>query len=251
MTTLLDETTTETDIEPIHVALGIPLGGPLAYRDSTSASHLSTVPGGRVQSVTQLISEGSGANFSKTWAAALDGRDEGLWTHYGMIHSDVAPPDGWLEIYYREMVAKGLHLISGCIPLKDFSGLVSTFIGFRDNRWLCRKLHYTDLHRLPTTFTTEDVAENDNELLYINNGLWLCDLRQPWCDEWDFQGELKRFKDPKTGKRQSWFRSEDCEMSRFMDERGVRYAATTAVDVGHWGYHCFRVPRKPEVPECK
>lgn len=182
--------------------------------------------------------------FNTLLAQALDYRDAGHVTHLAMIHDDVEPAAGWLNTLWRQMREYDLGAVSAVIPIKNASGKTSTAIGRRDDSWRVeRHVLLEERARLPETFTRFDACQA-GELLLINTGLLLIDLRRPFWDGFAF-GIRDRIV-AVDGRRQAWTRPEDWEMSRALDAADVPYGATWAVAVNHVG--SIRWPNHMEAP---
>lgn len=171
---------------------------------------------------------------------ALQSRDEGTATHVAMIHSDIAPEFNWIDVLYRELVQSRASVVSAVVPIKDGSGKTSTAIGDRGDPWAIRRyIQAEDRSRLPVTFGAHHVREDPNEVLLINTGLWLADLRADWWDEFPGFEMRTRIDRDDQGKRASQSRPEDWEWSRWMADRGIDYRATWAVRLTHHGNHGY------------
>lgn len=156
-----------------------------------------------------------------------------------MLHDDIWPENFFLNTLWREMQAYSADIISAVVPIKDAPWWrTSTAIGLEDDPWIVpRYIRAQDRKVLPTTFGSEHVC-GPGEMLLLNTGCWLTDLRKPWWDEfWDagafnFATRSTRAED---GTRLSWIQPEDWRMSRFLGVRGAKLAATYAVKVRHRG----------------
>lgn len=175
-------------------------------------------------------------SFNVQLAEALDMRDAGQVTHFAMIHSDVAPRGYWLDDLWRIMSERGDDLVSVVVPIKDQSPRrTSTAIGDRDDPWtLKRFIGLDDRLRLPETFGPSDVC-GPGEVLLVNTGLWLADLRRPYWDDFAFGFET-RITRGDDGRRTAWVRPEDWELSRLLDRCHAPYSATWSVRVKHFGH---------------
>lgn len=171
--------------------------------------------------------------FNGCLAAALDLRDQGHVTHMAMVHSDISAAPGWLDILWSEMWVGGLDLISAVVPIKGPSGRTSTAIGREDDPWCVSRCIYDgDRKRYPLTFTARDVC-GPGEILLVNTGLFLADLRRPWWDDFAFAFHGRIKKTP--AGRVPECRSEDWEMSHHLHKAGARYAATWKPKLFHEG----------------
>jgi hypothetical protein len=161
-------------------------------------------------------------NFNICLATALDARDRGEATHVAMIHSDVAPVGPWVSQLYNEMRLARVALISAVVRIKNPTGRTSTAIAERADPWapIRRFIQLDQRESMPVTFTPQDVCQGD-EVLLVNTGLWLADLRMPFWDDFSFQWHDRISRDP-DGRRRVQFRPEDWELSRALDAGGLR-----------------------------
>ena len=177
-------------------------------------------------------------SFNTLLAGALDLCDAGVITHFAMIHSDVEPSGFWLDELWAEMESSGVAVISSVISIKDDvpDPPTSTAIGCRWNRWKVRRcLRLSDRARLPETFGAADVCEDDDEVLLLNTGLWLADLRHPFWSDWTGFNVAARITRDESGRRVAQQRTEDWEWSHDLAEAAVPVAATWRVPVVHRG----------------
>jgi hypothetical protein len=207
-----------------------------------AAVHPDAPPGERVELACDPRAFGSSLlpkTFNSLFCSAMDARDRGEATHFAMLHDDIWPDNWFLNTLWREMQASGADLVSVVMPIKDAPWWrTSTAIGLVDDPWIVpRYIRAEDRQRLPTTFTADDVCK-PGELLLVNTGCWLADLRKPWWDEFceagafGFETRVTRAED---GTRLSWIQPEDWRMSRFLGLRGAKLAATYAVRARHRG----------------
>jgi hypothetical protein len=175
--------------------------------------------------------------FNSLLVNALDLRDRGAVTHFAMIHSDVEPSGYWLDELWAEMQAGDFAVVSAVIALKEDvpDPQVSTAIGDARDRWnSLRCLHVSDRDRLPQTFTAADVCGPD-EVLLLNTGLWLTDLRHPFWDAFTGFDTHARITRGNEGQRIAQQRTEDWEWSHDLHDFGASVAATWRVPVKHRG----------------
>jgi predicted O-methyltransferase YrrM len=169
--------------------------------------------------------------FNQLWCAALNMKARGV-THFAMIHADVCPEEGWLDVLLGEMAARHADVVSAVIPIKDGSGLTSTAAEGPDP-WNPRKLSLREAYDLPETFGSEDVGSP----LLLNTGLWVCDLRRPWVYDPEplcFQTSCRIVRSA-DGTYRAQARPEDWEFSRAARARGARLFATRKVSLAHAG----------------
>jgi hypothetical protein len=185
--------------------------------------------------------------FNECLAAGLNARDRGDASHLAMLHSDIAAEPGWLDILWSEMWMSGAAFISAVVPIKHSSGRTSTGIGLKGDRWTVPKcLFLDDLNRLPSTFGPEHAC-GPNEVLLVNTGCWLTDLRHPFWDWFATVGADGtsgfNIKSRLVGKMtldgsHAWAvdtRSEDWDLAHEMADFGVRYMVTQRVRLWHEG----------------
>ncbi len=171
------------------------------------------------------------ACFNSLWCEALNSRRSLDLTHFCMNHDDVIPEDGWIGKLYYEMKKANADIISCVIAIKDPRGLSSTAVVDPATK-VMRRLTLHECMKLPTTFTAADMGLPDHHLL-INTGLWMCDFTKPWVEEVVFQQRDRNvFKDG-VWKTQPF--SEDWVFSNWACERGLKLAATNAIQIKHQG----------------
>lgn len=180
--------------------------------------------------------------FNQLLAVALDARDAGKVTHLAMAHADIVAEPGWLDTLWSEMWFHNADLISAVVPIKGPTGRTSTAIGDRNDRWrVPRCVYLKDRATLPATFGPEAVCGPD-EVLLINTGLFLADLRRPWWDDFAFQFH-NRITTTAAG-RVAECRSEDWNMSSYLHKAGAKVLATFKVKLRHDGAKLY--PNYPE-----
>lgn len=173
------------------------------------------------------------------WVSALNKFEAGEITHFAMLHTDIVPVPGWLDLLIGEMEDTKADIISVPAPLKDNRGLTSSGIGDPNDRWgPFRRFTMRELVKLPATFGIEDTPHPDKYLLH-NTGCWLLDLRNPIFRQTDERGYLKAvFNFPvgavRTDKGWASLReSEDWYFSRMVHELGAKSLITRKVELFH------------------
>jgi hypothetical protein len=137
--------------------------------------------------------------FNELWTLALNNQAELGFTHFAMLHSDIVPEDGWLDLLVDEQQRTGADVVSCVSPLKSGEGLTSTAID-GDGEWnLSRRLTMREVMKLPETFGVEDCGVpdcspssphwNPNRRLLVNTGCWIADLSKPWVRQFHFRTE--------------------------------------------------------------
>ena len=215
------------------VALAMPRRGNWVAFGASQGYHLWPVTGEgganvvRLYTVTSLLDHG----FNRLWCGALNLRQQGI-THFAMIHDDVCPPQGWLNLLLAELDWYQADVMSAVVAIKSPEGLTSTAVE-TDDPWCPRRLALREVHDLPPTFTDEDVGGK----LLLNSGLWVCDLRKPWVDNPEplFFQTLNRLVKDDDGDWQAQVRSEDWEFSRAARARGAKLYATRKLAPVHTG----------------
>ena len=171
--------------------------------------------------------------FNSCWAMARNDFEAGHITHFAMQHSDVAPPIFWIDTLMEELERTGADIVSAVIPIKDGRGLSSTAVDDTGDQWRHRRITMKEAKRLPKTFFSEDVGGP----LLLNTGLWVAKLG-PWMNETFFQVREHMRRDVSKGG--AWacaVVSEDWDFSLQCHKLGLKLAATTAIEVHHYGEH--------------
>jgi predicted O-methyltransferase YrrM len=188
--------------------------------------------------VRYQYNEGSllAANFNILWCAALNqARSGGGVDYFAMQHADIEPEDYWLDKLIEEMEEKELDVLGVVAPIKDAKGVTSTALARPDGdtwRIHCR-LTMAEIHRLPPTFTSEDVGHP----LLLNTGLWVCRFDEEWAkkvrftinDRIAFNGE----------QYVAQTEPEDWYFSRLCHELGLRIGCTRKIQLDHRGIATF------------
>ena len=169
-------------------------------------------------------------NQNQLWCQVLNGERP---DYFAMLHCDVVPDPFWLDVLEEKLSTGNLDVLSMVIPIKDDSGATSTAILMEDKKvW---RLPSKEVHRLPEVFTAEDIEKvfGVKGKLLINTGCWLAKIG-PWCEE--FPGFDNQSFIVKEGDQ--WFASgfpDDWAFSLWLQEKGLRIAATHCVKVKHFG----------------
>ena len=178
--------------------------------------------------------------FNTLWVRALRGRKTHGFTHFAMIHSDVDPELWWLEKLMEFIQYTEADVVSTVIPIKDSRGLTSTGgIAITDDGPLVRRLTMVEAHSLPQVFGKKDLPWGEDMALAVNTGLWVCDLRKDWVNEFHFHQDdaivskiLENHDEPVPFANTS---PEDWNASLDWDSYGATVMATTGVKVRHFG----------------
>jgi hypothetical protein len=188
-------------------------------------------------------------SFNSLFALALDERDKGNVTHSLMVHADIGCPFGFANALYQVMQERGDVSVSAVVPIKEHGRVrTSTAVGQRWNSFGVRRfINTSDRAGMPQSFGTADVAESHDEVLLINTGLWLADLRHPGWDDFHFEFLDRIRKNPETGRREAMVASEDWLLARYMDAKGMPYSATWLNGVCHYGPDYWTPDEMPPV----
>ena len=224
------------------VLLGFP-GGQLCYgahkglRDATLGAH-------------DVYEEQSGIGWddmNRLWVYALNQAYKGKITHFAMLHSDIMPSPGWIDLLIDELDDRAGDFISATAALKNEDGLTSCGIGDKDNPWEpFRRFTMRELMAMPETFGIEDTPHPDRYLLH-NTGCWVADLRSPlWrmADEHgqllaDFSFPIRAVVHP-SGEIVHQRESEDWHFSRMIAFLGAKTFCSRRVSTTHFGHKGFR-----------
>jgi hypothetical protein len=172
--------------------------------------------------------------FNTLWAAALNARKTVGITHFAMLHTDVVPMDGWLDVLYMVLMKHRADVVSTVIPIKSMHGLTSTAIGRDGEMEPDRRLTMDEVLRLPETFDLEDLGIRLKADLWINTGCWICDFSKDWVEDVCFRFEDRIEKD-KDGEFRAVSLSEDWGFSQQLHRHGLKVLATTKVKAEHVG----------------
>ena len=156
---------------------------------------------------------------------------------FSMLHADVSPDPGWLDVLYDEMLRVDADVISAVVAIKDPRGLTST--GVQDVATSrIRRFTMHEIMQFPETFQAADTGHPDKPLM-VNTGCWLARLDRPWVE--NFPGftildGLQKI----GGQRIAAVLSEDWHASRWWADNGVRVFATRKVVCSHFGGLAYR-----------
>lgn len=187
-------------------------------------------------------------NFNRHWVEALKKFKEGVVTHFVMLHGDVIPEDGWMDVMHAEMVEHDLDILSAVVPIKSEKGVTSTAIGYPDRPWgVWKRLTMREVYALPETFGAEHTEQPGWPLL-VNTGCMMIRLSPEWpfyyteSEGLEFRFEIRDWIIPKPPdtpdgevKLECCVQPEDWGFSRKAWRRGLRVMATRKVALSHIG----------------
>ena len=208
------------------VGIVMPLGSSRAHPGAVLA--MSNATRGNVdykigQALTSILT----FTFNTLWAGMLNLRKQDGITHLAMIHSDVVPAVGWLDVLMAEMMRLDAAVVSAVVPIKDERGLTSTALDVTGDPWMPRRLTMAEVYcDFPETFNHPD--------LLLNTGLWLCRFDEPWVEKVWFE-QQDRIAVNTDGTYFAQTKSEDWQFSRRLRELGLgdRIYATRKVPLMH------------------
>lgn len=172
-------------------------------------------------------------NFNNIWCWALNREKFGRVDYFAMIHSDIEPPEFWLDVLIDELEDKQLDVLGVVAPIKDRRGLTSIAVAHESgDTWKIRnRLTMREVYKLPETFTSEDVGGP----LLLNTGLWVCKFNMDWAPKIFFTVNDRIVIDRKTGKYRAQIEPEDWFSSRLYHELGLKVGCTRKVPLAHRG----------------
>lgn len=202
-----------------------------------------------------LSNNGNGwDDFNHLWSRALNRFEAGEITHAAMLHSDISPQPGFVDILMDEMEELDLDMLSVACAMKDKRGVCNCGIGITSNRWgAWRRLTVREVLKLPPTFGLTDLAQRgfcgsdvSDKVLLHNTGCFLVDLRKPVFRQTDTNGNLIAWFDFPTkiqrgpdGKWLNMRESEDWFFSRQLHSIGAKTKITRKVGLIHEGKQGF------------
>lgn len=224
------------------------------YGGGVPASHQQfwigcTGKGSPLQGKLFLVSGGNSllcSTFNSFWAKALNmqlngDEQEKEITHFAMLHDDVIPDTGWLDILVEDLESSGADLMAAVVPIKDPFGLTSTAIDDPVDECLVeRRLTLNEVMGLPDIFTSSDCGYPDRALL-ANTGCWVCKFTDEWRYNIHFRitDRIKCYHEEKDGKLQyKWMAGvapEDWNFSRDLHKMGKKVMCTKRVKLNHVG----------------
>lgn len=182
--------------------------------------------------------------FNRLWSEGLGMYLRYGVTHFAMLHADVRPDEGWLQTLMEELERTGADVISAVSAIKDSHGVTSTGLGNPDDPWSYKRLTLSELAAFPQTFDATDLGHPDDVLL-VNTGCWLADLRRPWWLKQKPNGELLfcftqqdrilYFPEREKHLFEIEFLPEDWWFSRLCHQVGAKVKATRKVNCIHYG----------------
>jgi hypothetical protein len=160
--------------------------------------------------------------------------------YFAMLHSDVNPEQGWLDILMEEMELLKADVLSVVIPIKEeTAGVTSTGLGIMGN-WTVKRLTMTEVMELPISFSVQNLSSHyPFPYLAINTGcmLWSRKTRDWWRD-FAKQGGFRHqgwVTEDSQGHLQASTFAEDWKFSRWAASQNLSVYATRKVKLNHYG----------------
>ncbi len=210
-----------------HVFLAMPtydgrlvMGSAYAWFEQPKTCHVTRVPAS-----SSLLAKA----FNQLWVQAILGAKKHGFTHFAMLHADVVPEPGWLDILLAEQLSTGADILSAVVAIKDMRGMTSCCIDMgrkRDAQILTLAHVYAET---PTFWMPN---------LLVNTGCFICPLDRPWVRKVHF--EITSGIDWLDENRcRVWTEPEDWQFSRMVRAEGGTIFATRKVRTKHVGIFSY------------
>ncbi len=208
----------------------------MPHRDGVSIGAVRGVMGASQSADVRFVPESRSCLtmcFNVLWCHALNTPDV---THFAMIHDDIGPEQGWLDVLLEELERTGADVVSAVSPIKDPRGLSSTAIRHPETGWL-RRLTISETDSLPETFDATSAGFPGHTLL-VNTGLWVCRFDRSWVERITFKQKDGKYRGD-DGKWRPTMLTEDWLFSLDLAEMGIKAMATRRVKLRHAGLYAF------------
>lgn len=217
------------------IHLGMPCTGEMTLGAATGFHRCSRRKEHHVELMTMASSLATG-NFNNLWVWTLNAARKGRVDYFAMIHSDIEPPEFWLDPAIDELEARKLDVLGVAAPIKDPRGRTSIAVAHEsgDTFRIRNRLTMHEVHRLPETFTSEDVGGP----LLINTGLWVCKFNMDWAPKVYFTVNDRIMIQP-NGDYIAQIEPEDWFVSRLFHELGLKVGCTRKIPLAHRGTLAF------------
>lgn len=213
------------------IYLGMPCTGEMTI-GAAHGFHRCTKRKGHHVQLMAVAGSLAAMNFNRLWCWALNGSRKGRVDYFAMQHSDIEPQEYWLDPLIDELEARSLDVLGVVAPIKDPRGVTSIAVAHPSgDPWrIGNRLTMSEVHRLPETFTSEDVGGP----LLINTGLWVCKFNRDWAPNVFFTVNDRVMID-RDGNYITQVEPEDWFVSRLFHELGLKVGCTRKVELWHRG----------------
>jgi len=216
------------NIENAKILLGIP-----CYGNQINSGILSSIFNASKNHIEIRLNDSSflTLNFNQLLVATYNEK----FDYFVMLHADieVLTPE-WIDKMIEIMQQNDFGVLSVVSPIKNNTGTTSTALD--DTNSTLRKLTMLEIAtQLPLTFSPQDTLKVfKNEKLLINTGVMCINSSKidPTQCYFDIENKIIK-KDNGTFVAESF--SEDWNFSRMLMKYGVKYGATRAISVKHFG----------------
>ncbi len=175
--------------------------------------------------------------FNILWARLHTDLRRGMpFTHWAIVHDDIATPPGWVDSLVEILDQTGGDFVSAHMPIKTHIGVMSMGVHYGD-LWDINRFTVRRLAEFPETFTSDEVNGN----LILNTGCCVLRIRDPWMSNpKDFLfDDLNRLVE-RDGELKAECISEDWTWTDKLRNAGAKLVATRKVECGHEGGHVYR-----------
>lgn len=224
-----------------RVFLGMPTYNHLAHLHA-AVSFASASKGSclvfRAESKSSLLPDA----FNSLWTDALNMRSKHGFTYFAMLHTDIAPAPGWIDVLLSELQRTGSDLVSAVVPIADGRGVTSTAIDDPNDPWTpLRRLTLKEVYDLPFETFDAALAGYRGHKILVNTGCWICRIDRPWCEAcdkvyFDIRTRIIRLAD---GRFERQVIPEDWFFSRAVQDLGGKVMATRKVKLKHHGQMAY------------
>lgn len=230
------------------ILLMCPCGKGPQWTPATAVSILQQ--SSKCHTVKIAASVGSWDNFDVLWSMALNAARKGDVDHAAMLHSDVEPQPGWLDVLFEEKEKHKADFMSAIIPQQSTTGMTSSGVADLSDVWEPHRrftMHEVWGPNAPETFDAGMLGYTDKYLLH-NDGCCLMDLRSPcWYKTEVREGrthlmatfEWRRSIQEINGEFVARGESEDWSFSRMLHLVGAKSFMTRRVQLSHMGWFSY------------
>lgn len=168
--------------------------------------------------------------------------NNGPYEFLAILHSDHAPPNGWLGAMVAIMKDRNFDVLHGVAKLKSDCGHTSTAIAYSDDIWhKKRRITSKELQKLPAVFDITDVRrELAPEACYLlpNTGCMVM-RADTWLKDMPPFHIHDKFDTNKNGEVESRFVSEDWNFGFWCGREGLSVGAVVLPSHAHIGPHRY------------